>query len=119
VHTLAYFQALVFMVLGLLWPKLSLGRRAAGIAWWAYVYSSFATLAPYVMAAVWAAGGTVIPLAAGSVRGTQTQEALIRLVLASGVPPLFVSLVIIARGLRMPSTGTVAAGETKGRSTTR
>ena len=108
VHTLATFQALLFIGLGLVWPRLILGKTSARVAWWTYVYSSFATLAAYVMAAMWGAGGETIPLAAGGAHGTPMQETLIRVVLVSSAPPVLVALALIIRGLRVPSETTVA-----------
>jgi hypothetical protein len=48
------------------------------IAFWFFVYSTLATLVPYVLAALWGAGDSTIPLAAGGARGTNVQEAVIR-----------------------------------------
>ena len=108
VHTLATIQALLFIGLGLVWPRLTLGKISAGVAWWTYVYSGFATLAAYVMAAMCGAGGETISLAAGGAHGTALQETLIRMVLVSSAPPVFVALGLIIHGLRVPSETTVA-----------
>jgi hydroxylaminobenzene mutase len=108
VHTLATFQALLFIGLGLLWPRLTLGRTSARVAWWTYVYSSFATLAAYLMAAMWGAGGDTIPLATGGAHGTALQETLIRSVLVSSGPPVFAALGLIIHGLRVPAETAVA-----------
>src|SRR5262249_26027920 len=62
VHTLSALQGVVLIALGLLWPRLVLGARMARIAFWLLVYSTLATLLPYVLAAVWGAGSSIIPL---------------------------------------------------------
>src|SRR6266542_1285136 len=66
VHTLSGLQGVMMLALGLFWPRLRLGPTAARIAFGTYVYSSLATLVPFVMAAVWGAGNTTIPMAAGT-----------------------------------------------------
>jgi (hydroxyamino)benzene mutase len=103
VHTLSGLQGVITLALGLMWPKLKLGAAASRIAFWTFVYSSFATLMPFVMAAIWGAGNTTIPLAAGNARGSTIQETIIRIVLYSAALPFFVSMGLILWGLRMTS----------------
>ncbi len=104
VHTLSALQGVMALDLGLLWPRLHLGTRASQTAFWTYLYSSFATLVPYVLAAVWGAGRSTIPLAAGTARGTDRQEAVIKVVLYSAAPTFFVSIALIIWGLRLGDT---------------
>jgi (hydroxyamino)benzene mutase len=104
VHTLSALQGVITLVLGLLWPRLNLGSTASRIAFWTFIYSSFATLIPFVMAAVWGAGNTTIPLAAGVARGSALQEAIIKVVLYSAAPPFFISMALILWGLRIVDT---------------
>lgn len=68
VHTLSGLEGVILIALGLVWPRLQLGIAAARIAFWSFVYSTFATLLPYV-------------LAAGSARGTPLQETVIDVML--------------------------------------
>src|SRR5688572_20712369 len=76
VHTLSALQGVMLLGLGFLWPRLALGETAARIAFWTYLYSSFATLIPYILAALWGAGNTTMPLTAGSARGSDLQETI-------------------------------------------
>jgi (hydroxyamino)benzene mutase len=101
VHTLSALQGVMLLGLGLLWPRLKLGDTLSRIAFWTYLYSSFATLVPYTMAAVWGAGNSVIPLAAGPAHGSALQESMIKIVLYSAAPAFFISMVLIMRGLRL------------------
>jgi (hydroxyamino)benzene mutase len=101
VHTLSALQGIMTLVLGLLWPRLNLSSTTSRIAFWTFIYSSFATLVPFVMAAFWGAGNTTIPLAAGTAHGSAFQEAIIKVILYSAAPPFFVSMVLILWGLRM------------------
>jgi hypothetical protein len=101
VHTLGVLQALLFMAFGFMWPRLNLGRGASRVAWWTYVYSSFATWAAYIMAATWGAGGTTMPLATNGAVGTAAQETAIRIVLTSSAPTFLIAIVLIMRGLQI------------------
>jgi hydroxylaminobenzene mutase len=100
VHTLSVVEGLVLAVLGQLWNRLDLGAAAARAAFWLFLYSAFATLVPYVLAALWGAGGTTITLAAGAARGTPVEEFAIKVVLYSAAPAAIISLVLILWGLR-------------------
>jgi hydroxylaminobenzene mutase len=105
VHTLSALQGVMLLGLGLLWPRLRLDARSARVAFWTYLYSSFATLVPYVLAAAWGAGGSTIRLAAGDARGTPWQEAVIRIVLYSAAPTFFVAMAFVLWGLRLGGAG--------------
>lgn len=101
VHTLSALQGVVLLALGLLWPRLNLSAMTSRIAFWLLVYSTFATLAAYVMAAVWGAGNSTIPLAAGTAHGSVFQETMIKIVLYPAAPTILISLVLILWGLRI------------------
>jgi hydroxylaminobenzene mutase len=101
VHRLSALQGVMLLTLGLFWPRLRLGATASRIAYWTYIYSSLATLVPYVMAAVWGAGNTTIPQAAGPARGNDRQEAAIKIILYSAAAPFFVAMAIVLWGLRI------------------
>lgn len=101
VHTLSGLQGVIFLCLGLMWNRLNLGARTSWTAFWTFTYSSFATLIPYVLAAIWGAGSSVIPLAAGTARGTAAQETIIMVVLYTAAPTFFISMALILWGLRI------------------
>jgi hydroxylaminobenzene mutase len=101
VHTLSALQGVMLLGLGLLWPRLRLGATASRIAFWTYLYSSFATLIPYVLAAAWGAGNSTIPLAAGRAHGSALQETVIGVVLYSAAPAFFIAMALILKGLRI------------------
>jgi (hydroxyamino)benzene mutase len=105
VHTLSAHEGIILIGLGLLWPRLALDSARSRVAFWFFVYSTFATLVPYVLAASWGAGDSVIPLAAGGARGTDLQEAVITVVLYTAAPTVLVSLTLILWGLRRQPPG--------------
>ena len=74
VHTLSAFVGVLLVALGLLWPRLDLGATAARAAFWLLIYSALVTIVSFLLAALWGAGNTLIPLAAGNARGSDLQE---------------------------------------------
>jgi len=69
VHTLSGFTGTLFLAMGLMWPMLKLGTTAARIAFWFLVYSALATIAGFILAALWGAGASIMPVAAQGARG--------------------------------------------------
>jgi (hydroxyamino)benzene mutase len=110
VHTLSGLQGVMLLGLGLLWTRLGLGATASRVAFWTYLYSSFATLIPYVLAALWGAGNATIPLAAGSAHGSVVQETVIKVILYSAAPTFFVAMALILWGLRSMDTQPQVSG---------
>jgi hydroxylaminobenzene mutase len=104
VHTLSAFTAAFMLGLGLVWPRLQLGRRGARAAFWLFIYSDLAIVLGYAMAAVWGAGNSVIPLAAGAAHGSAFQETAIAAVLYSAAPTGIAAFALILWGLRKMPT---------------
>lgn len=100
VHTLSAFQGVLLLALGLVWPRLNLGATTSRIALWLLLYSTFAILAAYVMAAAWGAGNETMPLAAGTAHGSNFQEAVIKGMAYSSAPTGLISFALILLGLR-------------------
>src|SRR5436190_21920776 len=76
-HSLMALLGVLFVAVGLLWPKLRLGVATSRMAFWMLIYSSIAIVAAYLLAAVWGAGNSTMPLAAGTAHGSNFQEAVI------------------------------------------
>jgi hydroxylaminobenzene mutase len=100
VHTLRAFVGVMFRALGLAWPRLDLGVAGARVAFWFLLYSAFATIAGFLIAAVWGAGGSIVPLAAGGARGSDFQETVIQIVMYPAAPTGIISFALILWGLR-------------------
>jgi (hydroxyamino)benzene mutase len=100
VHTLSAFSGVLLLTLGLLWPRLDLGATTSRIAFWFLIYSDFAIVDAFLMAGVWGAGNSIIPLAAGAARGSDFQEAAISIVAYSAGPTGITSFALILWGLR-------------------
>lgn len=99
-HLNGLIGGIVLLVLGLLWPRLRLGSRALRAAFWLAIYSfTVATLMPLV-GSVWGAGATMLPLAAGTARGTSFQEAVIAIGLSTAAVSVIALFVLLLLGLR-------------------
>src|SRR5215475_15167608 len=108
VHTLSAFSGVLFLAVGLMWPMLNFGTTAARIAFWFFVYSAFATIAAFVLAAFWGAGGSIIPIAAQGARGSDFQEAVIQAVMYPAAPTGIIAFMLMLWGVRAApgATGT-------------
>ncbi|OKO88751.1 hypothetical protein AC629_08385 [Bradyrhizobium sp. NAS80.1] len=100
VHTLSGFTGVLFLATGLMWPTLKLGTTATRIAFWFLIYSALATIAGFIVAALWGAGGSIMPIAAQGARGSAFQEAMIQIVMYPAAPTGIVAFTLILWGLR-------------------
>jgi hydroxylaminobenzene mutase len=104
-HLLGITQGTFLMVGGLLWSKLSLSRPVSRIGWVLAAYGCLAAWTANLLGAVWGAGASMLPMAAGAARGSVLQEGTIQLLLMSAAPSLVTVAVLILWGLRTPSHG--------------
>lgn len=100
VHLLGILQGLFLMVIGVLWPRLRLARAASRIGAWLAVYGCFAAWIANLLAGVWGAGSTLLPIAAGTARGSEIQETIIALGLRSAAVALIAATILVLWGLR-------------------
>jgi len=100
VHTLSGFSGVLLVVFGLLWPRLRLGASASRVAFWFLVFSDFTTIAGFVIAGVWGAGNSIMPLAAGAARGSDFQEMVIQIVMYPAAPTGIIAFALVLWGLR-------------------
>lgn len=100
-HKLTSLQAVLFLALGLTWQKLSLGTGMSRAAFWLLLYSAFAITAAYLLGAIWGAGNETMRLAAGSARGTDLQETVIKVTAYSSGPTGIIAFALVLWGLRL------------------
>lgn len=105
-HLIGLFQGLFLLVLGLVWSRLRLGRSQSRLAFWLLAYQGVVAFLSNLLAAVWAAGGSIVPMAAGGARGSMPQEVIINIGLRTSGAALIAGLLLVAWGLR----GAGAAG---------
>lgn len=99
-HLLGLMQGLFLMVLGLLWERLKVPPGMLRVAFALAVYGSLAPFTANLLAALWRAGNTLLPLAAGPAHGTELQEQVIATLLRTGGASLIAVAIVILWGLR-------------------
>jgi len=114
-HVLGVTQGVFLIVVGLLWPKLKLTRTTSGIGFWLAGYSCFVSWAVTLLAGVWGAGSSMMPIAAGQARGSRVQEGIIATGLMTAAATLIALTILILWGLRAvtPEEQTSGEGHTK------
>ena len=99
-HLLGIMQGLFLLVLGLLWPRLRLSPAVSRTGFWLAVYGCLAAWLANVLAAIWGAGNSLLPMAAGPARGTALQETVIAFGLRTGGASLIAVAAVVLWGLR-------------------
>src|SRR5262249_36145795 len=99
VHRLSSLLGVLLPVFGLMWPRLNLGPAASRTAFWLLIYSSLAIDVAYLMAAIWGAGNSTLPIVPGAAHGTVFQETVIRIVAYSSATGI-IAFALILWGLR-------------------
>ena len=100
VHLLGLMQGLFLMIAGILWPRLALARTASNAAFWLLAYGCVAAWTANLLGAVWGAGNSIVPMAAGAARGSDLQETVIVVMLRSGGASLILGTALLLWGLR-------------------
>jgi len=77
-HMLSGFTGILFLATGLMWPMLKLGSTASRVAFSFPIYSALATIAGFVIGALWGAGGSIMPIAAHSASKTRVNALMPR-----------------------------------------
>jgi len=104
-HSLSALVGVLLLAIGLLWPKLDLTPTMSRVAFWSLIYSALAIVAAFLLGAIWAAGNSTMPLAAGRAHGSDVQELAIKIVAYSSAPTGIISFALVLWGLRAaPST---------------
>ena len=99
-HLLGIMQGMFLMITGLLWAKLRLTRSMSRLGFYLVIYGCFAAWTANVLAGVWGAGNSMLPIAAGQARGSVLQEGIIAVGLRTAAVSLIAAVTLIAWGLR-------------------
>jgi len=99
-HLVGLLQGIFLVVLGLVWPRLSLTQAQRRLAFLLVTYQAVAAPLSNLLAAAWGAGNSVVPMAAGAAHGSAMQEMVINIGLRSAGAAVIVSLLLILWGLR-------------------
>jgi (hydroxyamino)benzene mutase len=103
-HLIALMQGIFLIVAGLLWSKLVLTTMQARTAFWLLIYQGVAAPLANLMGAVWGAGNSILPMAAGLAHGRTAQELMIDIGLRSAGAAVIVGLLLMLWGLRHAPT---------------
>jgi (hydroxyamino)benzene mutase len=99
-HVEGIMSGMLLVVMGLIWPRLSLGSRAMTAASWLLIYGAYANWANPLLAAAWAAGGSMMPMASNGLKGTPVQEMIIGILSVSLALALLIGIPLVLWGLR-------------------
>ena len=91
-HLLGLMQGTFLLAAGSLWPKLTLTRAVSRAGSYLAAYGCIAAWTANLLGALWGAGNSMLPIAAGQARGSVVQERII----AAGLVTAAVSLITMA-----------------------
>ncbi len=91
-HLEGIMNGMVLIVLGVVWPKLRLGRMAERVAFGLAVFGTYTNWLATLAAGFIGAGESMMPIAAAGFEGSTLQEGLIAVALTS----LSVAMVVVA-----------------------
>ena len=104
-HLLGLMQGTFLLVAGSLWPKLTLTRAVSRAGSYLAVYGCIAAWTANLLGALWGAGNSMLPIAAGQARGSVVQERIIAAGLVTAAVSLIAMAMIMLWGLRGSITG--------------
>jgi hydroxylaminobenzene mutase len=99
-HLLGLMQGTFLLVAGSLWPRLRLTPAMSRAGSYLAVYGCIAAWTANLLGALWGAGNSMLPIAAGQARGDVFQERIIAAGLVTAAVSLISMAMIILWGLR-------------------
>jgi hydroxylaminobenzene mutase len=99
-HLLGLMQGTFLLVAGSLWPKLRLTRAVSRAGSYLAAYGCIAAWTANLLGALWGAGNSMLPIAAGQARGSVGQERIIAAGLVTAAVSLIAMAMIMLWGLR-------------------
>ncbi len=99
-HLEGIMNGVVLIVLGMIWPKLRLGRTAERIAFGLAVFGTYTNWLATLAASFIGAGASMMPIAAAGFEGSAVQEGLIAIALTSLSVAMVVVAVMVLWGVR-------------------
>jgi hydroxylaminobenzene mutase len=99
-HVEAVMNGTFLVVLGLVWPRLRLTNAQSALGFWLAVYGGFANWLSTFLAAFWAAGSRMMPMAGAGHSGSAVQEVIIQALLVSLSLAMIAVCILVLFGLR-------------------
>jgi len=106
-HLEAVLNGIFLVILGIIWPRLQLNPALQATTFGLVLYGTFANWLATLLAAIWGAGATSMPIAAGTYQGSSPQETLIAVLLFSLSAAMIVVCSLVLWGLRSGGSGAV------------
>ena len=91
-HLEGVLNGMLLMVLGLIWPKMVLSQTLLKTGFGLALFGTYTNWGTTLLAAIWGAGLTFMPLSAGNAAGTAFQEAVIM----TGLISLSIAMVLLS-----------------------
>lgn len=82
-HLEGTMNGMLLVIIGLIWPKLILTDKLYRWCFTLALFGTFTNWLTTLLAAVWGAGGEMMPIAAGNLQGSVWQEIIIKFGLVS------------------------------------
>jgi hydroxylaminobenzene mutase len=98
-HLVGTMSGMFLIVLGLMWPRLTLPVWAATIAFWAALYGAFANWLATILSAIWGAAA-MMPIAGQGATSTPLAEGIVAALLGSLSFAMILVCALVLWGLR-------------------
>ena len=99
-HVEGVLSGMLLVVMGLIWPRLNLDGGMLKAAFLFMAYGAFANWANPLLGAFWAAGSSMMPMAAQGHKGTPAQELIIGFLSVTLVLSLLTGIILVLLGLK-------------------
>ena len=99
-HVEGVMSGMLLIIMGIIWPRLRLSDGAKKVTSWLLIYGAYANWANPLLAAAWAAGGSMMPMASKGLKGTPVQEMVISILAVSLALALLTGISHVLWGLR-------------------
>lgn len=98
-HITAVLNAMLLILVGLVWPQFTFGRIAGTLTAWLFASGTYGVYLATLLAAVSGAAG-MVPIAGGGRTGGAHEEAIVTVLLMSASAALLLACVFAIWGLR-------------------
>ena len=98
-HLEGVLNGLLLVALGVIWPRLTLGRPARRLTFGLAVFGTVANWLATLLAGLWGTGA-MMPIAAAGQQGTPVQELIVAGLLFALSFAMVISIVLVVWGLR-------------------
>lgn len=99
-HLEAVMNGMFLILAGLIWEKLCLTESLLKSIYLALLFGTYTNWITVTLAGIWGAGGEMMPIAAGSLKGTSIQEGLIKFGLISLSLAMVYAILVMIVGLK-------------------